>query len=141
MGNKKFTKTDLFILVLFPIIFIAGVIIYNTNHENYYKKSVKIRHNDSLNIIVNIFRLNRGVLHFNNSYFVENYNSPSDKNNVLWEMDLETPFVIKKDNDTITLHEKIKVYYIILDSKKGATKQIGDMSILEFLKKYFKKNN
>ena len=146
---KGYMKTkNIFISVFAPIIIvivfmIIGISWSNYKYREYFKNLKEIKHEDALNIKVNSFWLNRGVVYFNNRYYINFYTLKNTYKETDFLYEIKTPFYVKKKykNDTIQIIKSNKIKYLIIDSNRDTIKTIGDMSIPEFYRKYIKKRN
>ena len=142
---KKITKNDFYIIVFFPILFIIGNVLFSKCEDDYYKKLIHINTKDSIKstLISSAFN-NRGTMIINRKYAI----STHDIENIKY-YDFEDKIVNEKlpysiykkpNDDTISFkNEKELIFLIIKRDKNDTIKQIGDMSIWEFIQLIKKK--
>jgi len=135
MGNKKEI-----IPVIIVLVFMTIAILYqNRKARNFSKTVSEIVNIDSLNITVNLIIFNRGLLIFDNKYYVDNSMNSFDELREIWYLETPVQLIKESRNDTIKLLSNDTVKYLIIDTKKDSTEYFGDMSIMEFIKKHLLK--
>ena len=138
MANKR-----LFLpVIVFTFSFLAiGITLDYRRVKKKYETAKHIKFEDSLFLkLKKYYWYRKGGFIFKNKYLLSKYNHVYDTVIKINFMKLPLNVHKRKNNDTIWFINKKETHYLVLDEPKVDTVQhIGDMSILEFYRKYIKK--